>query len=264
LPKIDKMKKLYTSDKKRFLAYHKQIGSKNKAPYIIFLHGLMSNMNGHKALATGQYCQEQGYNFIRFDNFGNGSSSGEFIDQTISDWVLGINLVIQELTEGPVLLIGSSAGAWLALIAAKLNPEKVIGIITLAAAADFTKELIWDKFTDEEKDIIKKQGIYKVSSNNPECNESYPISYNLIEDGKKYLIFSKLSKGNIDISCPLHLIHGILDIDVPYTISLRIAEKVESQKVVVKLIKDANHRLSREEDLLILYNSIEELLKSIK
>ncbi|MFN9477614.1 MAG: alpha/beta hydrolase [Rickettsiales bacterium] len=258
------MKKLYTSDKKRFLAYHKQIGSKNKAPYIIFLHGLMSNMNGHKAIATEKYCQEQGYNFIRFDNFGNGSSSGEFIDQTISDWLSGVNLVIQELTEGPVLLVGSSMGAWLALIAAKLTPQKVIGVITLAAAADFTKELIWDKFTNEEKDIIKKQGIYDVCSNNPECNESYPISYNLIEDSKKYLMLSKLSEKNIDIYCPLHLIHGVQDIDVPYTISLRIAEKVESQKVVVKLIKDANHRLSREGDLLILYNSIEEVLKSIE
>lgn len=258
------MKKLYTSDKKRFLAYHKQIGSKNKAPYIIFLHGLMSNMNGHKAIATEKYCQEQGYNFIRFDNFGNGSSSGKFIDQTISDWVLGINLIIQELTEGPVLLVGSSMGAWLALIAAKLHPEKVIGVVTLAAAVDFTKELIWDKFTNKEKDIIKKQGIYDVCSNNPECNESYPISYNLIEDSKKYLMLNGLSKEDINICCPLHLIHGMQDIDVPYNISLRVAERVESQKVVVKLIKDANHRLSREEDLLILYNSIEELLKSIE
>lgn len=258
------MKKIYTNNNKRFIAYHKHISSKNKAPCIIFLHGLMSNMNSYKATATEKYCQEQGYSFIRFDNFGHGHSSGNFIDQKISDWLSGINLVIQELTKDPVLLIGSSMGAWLSLITAKLQPQKVIGVIALAAAVDFTKELIWNKFTKKEKDIIKKQGVYDVCSNNPECNESYPISYNLIKDSKKYLMLNTVSTKNIDINCPLYLIHGLQDLDVPYTISLRIARKVESPTVVVKLIKDANHRLAREEDLLILYNSIEELLNSVK
>lgn len=253
------MKKLYTNNKERFLAYHKQVGAKNKAPYVIFLHGLMSDMNGQKAVATENYCAERGYNFIKFDNFGHGASSGNFVDQTLSDWILGVNLIIQELTNGSALLVGSSMGAWLALIAAKLHPEKIIGIITIAAAVDFTEELIWDNFTEEEKETIKTQGAYEVCGKNPECSLVYPISYKLIEDGRKYLMLGKKSAEKIDISSPVYLIHGMQDIDVPYNISLKVANTLKSQKVVVKLIKDANHKLSRKEDLNILYSSIEEL-----
>jgi pimeloyl-ACP methyl ester carboxylesterase len=255
-----RVKKLYTNNKENFLVYHKQVSAKNKVPYIIFLHGLMSDMNGQKAIATENYCIERGYNFIRFDNFGHGASSGKFVDQTLSDWILGVELVLQKLTDAPVLLIGSSMGAWLALIAAKLHPEKIIGIITIAAAVDFTEELIWDKFTEEEKEIIQKQGIREVCSKNSQCSLVYPISYKLLEDGRKYLMLGKKSAEKIDISSPVHLIHGMQDIDVPYSISLRVADKLKSQKVVIKLIKDANHRLSREEDLHVLYSSIEELL----
>lgn len=258
------MEKLRTDDKERALIYYKQVGIKNKAPYVIFLHGLMSNMNGQKAVATAKYCQEKGYNFIKFDNFGHGASSGKFIDQTISTWLDGVNLIIEKLTDGPILLIGSSMGAWLALIAAKIHPGKIIGVITIAAAVDFTQELIWNKFTNEEKDIIKKQGIYEVHGSSMECSKSYPISYKLIEDGRKHLMLSSLSENNISnnisIYCPVQLIHGMQDFDVPYDISLRLADKLKSPQVVVKLIKDADHKLSREEDLLVLYNSIEELL----
>lgn len=254
------IKKLYTSTRDRFLVYHKQVSSKNKAPYVIFLHGLMSDMNGQKALATEKYCASMGYNFIKFDNFGHGVSSGKFTDHTVSDWVVGINLVIQELTDKQILIIGSSMGAWLALIAAKLHPERIIGVITLAAAVDFTEELMWNKFTEEEKETIKKQGIYEVRGNSALCKEVYPVSYKLIEDGRKHLMINDKSESKIDISSPVHLIHGMLDVDVPYHISLRVADKLKSQKVVVKLIKDANHKLSREEDFHILYNSIEELL----
>ena len=253
------IKKLYTSTRDRFLVYHKQVSSKNKAPDVIFLHGLMSDMNGQKAVATEKFCIEKGYNFIKFDNFGHGLSSGKFTDQTISDWLLGVNLIIQELADAPILLLGSSMGAWLALIATKLHPKRIIGVITLAAAVDFTEELMWNKFTKQEKEIIKKQGIYEVRGNNSECKEVYPVNYKLIEDGRKYLMLD-MSGEKIDISAPVHLIHGMQDIDVPYNISLRVAAKLKSEKAVIKLIKDANHKLSRKEDLHILFSSIEELI----
>lgn len=256
------MKKIHTNTKERFLVYHKQVGAKNKAPYVVFLHGLMSDMNGQKAVAVEKFCIDRGFNFIKFDNFGHGLSAGKFTDQTMSDWVSGVILVIQKLIDAPVLLLGSSMGAWLALIVAKLQPEKIIGVITLAAAVDFTEELIWDKLTEQEKEVITKQGIHGFGSNNANCKDVYPISYQLVEDGRKYLMLHKNSEEKIDITVPVHLIHGMQDIDVPYNISLRVANKLKSEKVVVKLIKDANHKLSRKEDLDIIFNSIEELFNS--
>ena len=261
------MKKLYIDSRERFIVYNKQTSSKNKAPCVIFLHGFMSNMNGSKAIAMEQYCQNKGYNFIRFDNFGCGEASGDFTDQTITDWLYGLNLVIQELADGPILLVGSSMGSWLALLAVKLryyaganssDAKKIIGIITIAAAVDFTESLIWNELTDSEKAILTEQGVYEICGSNENCSQPYPISYKLIEDGRKHLLLNGLQ---IDISCPVHLIHGMKDIDVPYAISLEVAGKLKSDQVVVKLIKDADHKLSREEDLRILYNSIEEILK---
>jgi pimeloyl-ACP methyl ester carboxylesterase len=152
-------------------------------------------------------------------------------------------------------------GAWLALIATKLHQERIIGIITLAAAIDFTETLIWDKLTPQEKEIIQKKTIYEIRGNNPECNHLYPVSYKLIEDGRKYLMINDLSEEKIDIFAPIHLIHGMEDIDVPYNISLKVAARLKSKKVVIKLIKDANHKLSRKEDLDILFSSIDELIK---
>lgn len=255
------MKKIYTDTKKRSLIYYKQVSTENKVPYVLFLHGLMSNMNGRKALAIEKFCVEKGYNFIKFDNFGHGLSSGNFIDQTISDWLSGVNLVIQELEDVPILLLGSSMGAWLALITAMLNPKKIIAVITLAAAIDCTEELMWNKLTDYEKGIIINQGSYTFNCNNPNCNDLYPVSYKLIEDARKYLmLIDQEPKVQIDISIPVHIIHGMQDIDVPYNTSLRLASKLKSKNVLVKLIKDGNHKLSKKEDLNIIFSSIEELI----
>jgi pimeloyl-ACP methyl ester carboxylesterase len=254
------MKKLYTQDKKKFLAYNKQVPTKNKAPYVIFLHGLMSNMNGAKALATEKHCLQRGYNFIRFDNFGHGESAGKFQDQTISDWLEGINLIILEHADEQILLVGSSLGSWIACLAAKLHPEKIIGVVTLAAALDFTEELIWNPLSEKEKQLFKEKGLYEAKGSNKDCAATYPISYQLISDAKKHLLLND----KIDISCPMQLIHGMKDYDVPYTITLRTASKLKSEQVIVKLIKDADHKLSRPEDLNILYNSIDEILRPEK
>lgn len=252
------MKKLYIDNRERFIVYNKQISSENKAPCVIFLHGFMSDMNGSKALAAEKYCKSKGYGFIRFDNFGCGESSGKFTDQTMTDWLSGLNSVINELADGPILLIGSSMGGWLALLATKLHKEKIIGIITIAAAVDFTESLIWNKLTEIEKRALKEKGICEVSGSNNGCTTAYPISYKLIEDGRKHLT---LGKEKIEVSCPVHLIHGMQDFDVPYSISLETAKKVQSEKVVIKLIKDAAHKLAREQDLRVLYNSIDEILQ---
>ncbi len=240
----------------KIIAYHNHFVAKKEAPYLIFHHGLMSNMNGDKALFVENYCKERGYNFIRYDNYGHGASSGKFVDQTISSWLEGLLLVIDQLTTGPVILVGSSLGAWISVLAGTIAPKRIVGIITISAAFDFTEELIWNGIDLEQKTQLQKNGTCEIGGANPGCSQKYPISLNLIEDARQHLL---LNRNNIDITCPVHLIHGMQDIDVPYTISTRGAEKIKSNNVVIKLIKDGTHSLSRPSDLQLLCNSIEEI-----
>ena len=244
------------SNNEKTIAYHNHFVAKREAPCLIFHHGLMSSMNGDKALFVESYCKKKDYNFIRYDNYGHGASSGKFIDQTISSWLEGLLLVIEQLTTGQVILIGSSLGAWISILAGIVLPQRVAGIITISAAFDFTEELIWNGIGLEQKAKLKKDGTCEIGGANPDCSRKYPISLNLIEDARQHLL---LNRNNIDITCPMHLIHGMQDIDVPYTISTRGAEKIKSNNVVIKLIKDGSHSLSRPSDLQLLCNSIEEI-----
>lgn len=244
------------SNNKKAIAYHNHFVVKKKAPCLIFHHGLMSSMNGDKALFVENYCKKKGYNFIRYDNYGHGASSGKFIDQTVSCWVEGLLVVIRQLTAGPVILVGSSLGGWISVLAAMIVPERIAGIITISAAFDFTEELIWNGIDSEQKSRLQKDGICEIGGTNQDCSRKYPISLKLIEDARQHLL---LNRNNIDIKCPIHLIHGMKDIDVPYSISMRGAEKIKSDNVVIKLIKDGSHSLSRASDLQLLCNSIEEI-----
>ena len=244
------------SNNEKTIAYHNHFVVKREAPCLIFHHGLMSSMNGDKALFVESYCKKKDYNFIRYDNYGHGASSGKFITQTISIWLEGLLFVIEQLTAGPVILVGSSLGAWISVLAATIAPKRIVGIITISAAFDFTEELIWNGIELEQKEKLEKEGVCEVGGANPNCSRKYPISLKLIEDARQHLL---LNRNNIDITCPVHLIHGMQDIDVPYTISIRGAGKIKSNNVVIKLIKDGNHSLSRPSDLQLLCNSIEEI-----
>ncbi len=251
---------LRSKDGKNSIAYNKLIIDKSQAPCFIFSHGYMSDMNGTKALYIEEYCKKKSYNYIRFDNFGCGNSSGDFIQQTISAWTKGLIMVVNALCNGPVFLIGSSLGAWISFLATLALPKKILGIISISAGFDFTEELIWQTLTQEDKEILERNEIYYACGTNPECVTKYPIKMSLIEDGRKNLILNN----KIDISCPVHLIHGMQDKDVPYTISTRAAEKLVSSNVVLKLIKDGAHNLSRPSDLEIIYHSIDEMVCSVK
>jgi hypothetical protein len=246
------MNKVY--NKERFIAYNKHIVDKKKVPYVIFLHGLMSDMNGKKALAIEKYCIKRELNFIRFDNFGHGSSYGKFEEETISSWLAGLELILSTIVDAPIILVGSSMGGWIALLSAIKN-KSVLGVVGIASAPDFTEELLWDRLSDEKKEIMKKNGFCNIVGSNPSCNDVYPISYNLILDGRKHLLLGR----QINIPCPVHLIHGMQDQDVPSNIAIRIADQLLTKQVTVKLIKDADHMLSRPQDLEVIINSIEEL-----
>ncbi|WP_041405245.1 alpha/beta hydrolase [Rickettsia canadensis] len=251
------MHKLYNRTQDKFIVYNNYSIINTNIPSVIFLHGLMSSMQATKALYLIDYCKKNNYNFIVFDNFGHGNASGRFEDQTISDWLEGISLILDKLVDTEAILVGSSMGGWLALLAALRFPNKIKGLVCLAPALDFTED-IWQNISRDAQNKMQKEGMLEVSSKN--CEHKYPISYKLIEDAKKYLL---LTKNKIDINIPIHLIHGMLDDDVPYNISTQLLEKIVSKQIVLKLIKDGHHNLSREEDLKVITNSLEEIIRDV-
>lgn len=240
-----------------FLAYHKTTFAQDSTTdiTIVFLGGLMSDMNGTKAMALETYCKKQRYNFVRFDYIGHGESSGAFTDGTISLWKANALAIIDKLTTGPLLLIGSSLGGWLMHLAALERPERVKALLGIASAPDFTETLMWDSFSDVIKEQIQSSGIYQMPS---DYNDTpYPITRDLIEDGRKHLLL----QGPIPIPCPIRLIHGMHDDDVPHHFSTALAERYHSHNVRVILDKAGDHRMSSDEILLLIYNSLEELIE---
>ena len=249
------MHKLYNTDNNRFIAYNIHKSIKKNAPSVVFLHGLMSSMEGNKALFYMNYCKQHDYNVVIFDNYGHGKSSGNFLEETMGSWLDGLEFVLNKLVKQPVILIGSSMGAWLAILAALRVPEKISGLMCLAPAVDFTERLIWQKLNELEKKRMQEEKWIEVRGS--DCQDKYPISYQLIDEARGHLV---LNTSSITLDKPVHLIHGMLDKDVPYTLSTQLAEKISSSAVVVKIIKDGDHRLARKSDFAIMANSLEELI----
>jgi pimeloyl-ACP methyl ester carboxylesterase len=217
--------------------------SEGAAPGVIFLGGFLSDMTGVKAMELEAFCKQRGQAFVRFDYRGRGESSGVFEDYTIGAWKEDALNVLTHLTKGPQILVGSSMGGWLALLLAIEKPKRVAGIIGLAAAPDFTEYLIWEKLTKAQQEEIQRKGKIMVPSDMGE--EPYPITRKLIEDGRAHLLLHK----EIPVYCPVRLLHGMKDDDVPWEVSLSINEKLASQDVKAILIENATHRLSEPGDI---------------
>ena len=240
------------------IAYNKLDGQKsNNSPTIVFMSGFKSDMEGTKAVFVEAVCKTIGQSFIRFDYFGHGKSGGKFEDGTITQWKNDALKVIDELTKGDLILIGSSMGGWISLLCALARPERVKGLIGIAAAPDFTEDLIKHELSEKQKSEIAEFGKTMIPNCYDDC-ESYPITKALIDDGENNLLLHK----PININCPIRLLHGMADADVPFQTSVRIAEKVTSQDVSVKLIKNAGHRMSEAENLQLLINTLQELLQT--
>jgi pimeloyl-ACP methyl ester carboxylesterase len=252
---MNKKSRLYYSNKE-YLAYNKN-SPKNSNKYgIIFLGGFKSDMHGTKATYLNDFAIKNNYDLIRFDYFGHGESSGEFIDGDIGLWLENTLTVIDELAiDKPQILIGSSMGGWMMLLAAMARPKNIVGLIGLAAAADFTEELIWNVLSTQQKEEIKAKG--KINFSNEFCEDDYPISLKLITEARNHLLLNN----QIPIELPVYLIHGMMDKDVPYSTSIRIAEKLIGNDIKVHLIKDAGHGLSRTEDLEFISNVINDFAK---
>ncbi|MEX1107349.1 MAG: alpha/beta hydrolase [Dongiaceae bacterium] len=223
-------------------------------PGVVFLGGFGSDMTGSKASALETQCRNAGYAFLRFDYTGHGHSSGQFEDRTIGDWSEDAVFVFDRLTDGPQILIGSSMGGWIMLNVALARKQRVAGLIGIAAAPDFTEELIWQKASAAMRDTLTREGIWR----DPD-GASLPISMRLIEDGRRHLHLG----GPIELDCPVRLLHGMNDTSVPWQTSTRLAERLAGSDVVVTLIKSGDHRLSEPADLARLTETLDALVQSI-
>jgi len=233
------------------IAYHRLPG---KSPGVVFLGGFMSDMTGSKALALEAFCRARGQACLRFDYRGHGASSGKFEEGTIGRWAEDAFAAIDRLTEGPQILVGSSMGGWIALLVALRMPARVAGLVGIAAAPDFTEDLMWAAFSPDKRETLQRDGVIHEPSQYGE--RPYGITYELIRDGRKHLLL----RDPLKLRCPVRLLHGMLDPDVPWQRSLRLADKLETGDARVTLIKDGDHRLSRDQDLALLCRTVEELL----
>ena len=200
-------------------------------------------MAGAKATFLDAFCAARGLGYVRFDYSGHGQSSGRFEDGTIGRWSADAIAIIDQVADGPLILVGSSMGGWIMLLAALARPDRVAGLVGLAPAPDFTEALIWNRLTDEERDRLMRTGRLEMPSDY--SDEPTIITRTLIEEGRRHLLLS----APIGIRCPVRLLHGMADPDVPHQLSLELAERLVSSDVRVTLIKDGDHRLSRDEEL---------------
>jgi pimeloyl-ACP methyl ester carboxylesterase len=228
-----------------------------KSPGLVWLGGFKSDMNGTKARALDRWAAAQGRACLRFDYSGHGESGGEFRDGTVGRWLDEALAVYRGFANGPQVLIGSSMGGWIALLLARRLREipeapPLAGMVLIAPAVDFTEELMWKHFPASIREAIEKHGEWLRPS---EYSEGpYPITRGLIEDGRKHLMLG----GLIEPGCPVHILQGVQDPDVPWQHAQELVTRLSRDDVVLTLIKDGDHRLSRPEDIERLIAAVKE------
>lgn len=233
------------------LAYFRSDG---RNPGVVFLGGFRSDMTGAKAVALEQHCRHRGWAFLRFDYRGHGASSGRFEDLAIGDWLADALTALDRLAPDRYVLVGSSMGGWLALLAALARPERIAGLVGVAAAPDFTADLIRPNLPPEAQAALAERDVIFAPS---PYGDPIPITRRLIEEGDRHLLL----RAPIPLRVPVHLLHGQEDPDVPWQTSLRLAAQLESRAVTVELVKDGDHRLSRDEDLRRLAAAVDRVVE---
>ena len=224
------------------IAYLKRAGS---APGIIWLGGFKSEMRATKATALDGWASRTGHAFVRFDYFGHGASSGDFRDGTVTRWRGDALAIIDALMAGRQILVGSSMGAWLALLAALARPQRVAALLLIAPAVDFTESLLWNRLDATVRSEILTKGewlrptLYDA--------EPYPITRALIEDGRKHLLLGH----PIALTCPVRIVQGMVDPDVPWTHALKLVE-VLGPDTQLTLVKSGDHRLSKPHEIALI------------
>jgi pimeloyl-ACP methyl ester carboxylesterase len=223
-------------------------------PGVVFLGGFGSDMTGSKASALETHCRARDLDFLRFDYTGHGRSSGHFEDGSIGAWSEDALFAIDRLTEGPQILIGSSMGGWIMLNVALARPARIAGLLGIAAAPDFTEELVWQRLSTGDRAALLRDGIW-----HPPAEGELPITRRLIEDGRRHLRML----APIAIDCPVRLLHGMKDAAVPWQTAPRLAERLTARDVAVTLVKDGDHRLSEPANLALLAATLDALVQSI-
>ncbi|MFZ3033838.1 MAG: alpha/beta hydrolase [Parvibaculum sp.] len=221
---------------------------------LVWLGGFKSDMTGTKAQALSTWARAAERNFLRFDYFAHGASSGDFARGTIGRWRDDALAAIDELTEGPQILIGSSMGGWITLLAALARPERVKALVLIAPAPDFTEDLMWAGFDEEVRATLMRDGIYRRPSEYDE--EPYEITMNLIEEGRKHLLLG----APIGFAGPVRILQGMKDVDVPWRHAMRLVDALTSDDVTINLAKAGDHRLSTAADIARLVATVEEVL----
>lgn len=237
------------------LAYQRvePMGFGRRLPGVLFLGGFNSDMTGTKATALESFCRGRGQGFVRFDYSGHGSSGGDFEAGSIGQWKNDALAVIDSLTEGEQILVGSSMGGWIMLLLALERPERVRALIGIAAAPDFTEDLIWANLADHDRARLMRDG--RLERKSEYSSSPYIISRRLIEEARTHLLL----RSTIAIDAPVRLLHGMQDRDVPYQTSLEVARRLRSADVEVSFIKDGDHRLSTGRDLDKLYHILQSI-----
>jgi pimeloyl-ACP methyl ester carboxylesterase len=241
-----------TREAERRLAVLARAGA---APTVFWLGGFRSDMRATKAEALDQWAARRGRGYVRFDYTGHGESDGRFEDATISTWLEDALAVIETFATGAFVLVGSSMGGWLALLATRAllqrSGRRPSGLVLIAPAVDFTERLMWEQFPPDIRRTILEEGVYaRPSLHSP---EPYPITRALIDDGRRHLLLGQ----TIATGCPVHILQGMQDPDVPWRHALELVEHLPGESVSMTLIKDGDHRLSREEDLERLIAAVE-------
>ena len=222
-------------------------------PAVVWLGGFRSDMAGTKAQALADWALAAGRAYVRFDYFGHGESDGDFAQGTITRWREDALGVLEALTEGPVVLVGSSMGGWIACLAAMAAPEQVAALVLIAPAPDFTEKLMAPEMDAEAKAQMARTGVWLRPS---DYGDPYPISRELLEDGARWSILD----GPVNVTAPTRILQGGADPDVPWRHALALAQSLKTEDVVFTLIKDGDHRLSRPADIARLIAALEELV----
>ena len=228
-----------------------------EAPGIFWLSGFKSDMCGTKAQALAGWALKSGRACVRFDYSGHGQSGGEFLDGTITRWLEESLAVFERFCRGPQVVVGSSMGGWLALLLARELKRRrpaaaLAGLVLIAPAVDFTEVLMWSKLPAKVKQELETKGMWiRPSQYEP---GGYPITRRLIEDGRAHLLLG----GMIETGCPVRILQGVLDPDVPWGHAVELVSRLAQDDVVLTLVKDGDHRLSRREDIERLIMAVSE------
>lgn len=236
--------------KGRRLAYHKTRG---RGPMVVFLGGFKSDMAGTKAIHLEAWAKARGQAFLRFDYTGHGESSGAFTEGCIGDWARDAEAILDAVTEGPLLLVGSSMGGWISLLMTKRMPERIAGLVTIAAAPDFTEDSMWAGFDKAQRLALEMVGQVELPS---DYGEPYVITRRLIEDGRDHLVL----RDPLPLPFPVRFLQGTADMDVTRETALRLLDRAEGPDMHLEFVKGADHRFSDDECLTLLTDRIEEVL----